>query len=100
MSRHFAELDKVNTALRIVVVSDGDALSDLSGPSFAKALFGGNWVPVFKEYKRAVGKHYTYDKEKTKFIAPQPYLSRSLDKDDVWMAPALMPFVPTPMIFS
>ena len=55
---------------------------------------GGIWKQTSYNHnfrKQYCGKGYVYDPLKDKFLAPQPYLSWSLDGNDDWQAPVTFP---------
>ena len=95
---HFAELDENNIVLRVIVVSDVDAIN---GEVFCNNLLGGSWkqtsyntrggvhyapdsqipddgVALRKNY---ASKGYVFDEVRDAFMAPQPYPSWTLDED-------------------
>ena len=88
---HFAELDKDNNVLRVIVISNDnthdkdDVEQEALGIAFCQSLFGENtkWVQTsFNANKRikyaAIGD--TYDVKLDAFIAPSPYPSWTLNK--------------------
>ena len=87
---HFAELDENNIVLRVIVVSDVDAIN---GEVFCNNLLGGSWkqtsyntrggvhyapdsqtpddgVALRKNY---AGIGYVFDEVRDAFMTPQPY---------------------------
>jgi hypothetical protein len=102
---HFAELDKNNLVLRVIVI-DQESINtgDWGNPdNWLQTSYntrGGQHIhpdtgeidtktPLRKNY---AGKGYTYDKSKDAFIAPQPYPSWTLDEDScLWNPPVAHP---------
>ena len=91
---HFAEVDDLNTVLR-VIVAERDFVDTLPGRWMQTSyntrggvhILGG--VPFRKNY---AGIGYTYDSERDAFIPPQPYASWVLDEDTcLWNAPCAAP---------
>ena len=101
---HFAELDENNIVVRVIVVSDDDAVD---GEVFCNNLLGGRWEqtsyntrggvhydpdtnepdsgqPLRKNY---AGKGDTFDETRDAFISPQPYPSWTLDENTCWWEP-------------
>ena len=101
---HFAEIDKNNKVLRVVVACNQD-IADNGGEQSEQAAEhfktvcpllsnGVKWVQTSYNHnfrKQYAGKDFTYDATKNKFIAPQPYTSWSLDSNDDWQAPVTYP---------
>lgn len=104
---HFAEIDKNNIVLRVIVIDNNDVNS--AGGDYSTAVeekvktivpftTGVRWVQTsynYKNRKKFAGIGDTYDSNKDKFISPQPYPSWSLDNNDDWQAPILMPITYT-----
>ena len=75
---HFAELDKDNKVIRVVVVADAECIdngveSETKGAAFCNKLFGGRWVQTsFNGSMRGTfaSAGHTYDAEQDVFIAP------------------------------
>lgn len=100
---HFAEIDKNNVVLRVIVVNNNELLDEngveqeAKGIAFCKTLFGNdtNWVQTsyngnFKKSYAGVG--FTYDEVKDAFIGPQPYPSWLLDENTCsWNPPISYP---------
>jgi len=90
---HFAEIDKNNTVLRVLVIPDWQ---EHRGQNFlADDLhLGGTWVQcsynnrIKKQYP---GIGYSYNPDADVFIAPQPYNSWVLDDNFDWQPPIPMP---------
>ena len=89
---HFAELDDVNTVLRVIVVADE---YEDDGEQWCADLLGGRWKQTSYHGRirvRYAGVGYTYDETLDAFIGPQPYPSWTLDPDTTdWIAPAPLP---------
>lgn len=89
---HFAEIDKNNIVLR-VLVTDNDYPNE--GYDWLVENLGGTWVQT--SYNATIRKNFagigfTYDSDKDAFIAPQPYESWTLDEDTCrWEAPVAYP---------
>ena len=103
---HFAELDENNIVLRVIVVSDDDAVN---GEVFCNNLLDGNWKQT--SYNTHGGVHYapdtqtpddgvalrknyagigdTFDEGRNAFMTPQPYPSWTLDGDTCWWEPPI-----------
>jgi hypothetical protein len=96
---HFAELDTNNIVKQVVVVKNQELLIDgveveSKGKEFLTNLLGGNWIQTsinnnFRKQYASVG--YSYNPVADVFIAPQPYLSWSLDESFDWQPPTPMP---------
>ena len=101
---HFAELDENDIVLRVVVVSDENAID---GEVFCNNLLGGSWkqtsynthggvhydpdtrtpddgVAFRKNY---AGKGYVFDEGRDAFMTAQPYPSWTLDEDTCYWEP-------------
>ena len=102
---HFAELDSDNIVLRVIVINNTDitdengAEQESLGIAFCKNLFGNDTIWVQTSYnnnfrKQYTGRGMTYDADKDKFIAQQPYPSWSLDENDDWQPPVPYPSIP------
>ena len=101
---HFAELDENDTVLRVIVVSDENAID---GEVFCNNLFGGSWKqtsyntrggvhydPDTQEpddgvafRKNYAGKGYVFDDGRDAFMTAQPYPSWTLDEDTCYWEP-------------
>jgi hypothetical protein len=99
---HFAQIDKNNKVLQVIVVANEELInngveSESKGISFCKSLLGSktNWVQT--SYNATIRKNYagigfTYDEACDAFIPPQPFESWTLNKDVFqWEAPVLYP---------
>ena len=103
---HFAELDKNNKVLRVVVACNQD-IADNGGEQSEQAAehfknvcpffsSGVKWVQTsyndnFRKQYAGIG--MVYDPVKNKFLRQQPYASWSLDSNDDWQAPVTFPTV-------
>ena len=108
---HFAELDENDTVLRVIVVSDEDAID---GEVFCNNLLSGSWkqtsynthggvhydpdtgtpddgVAFRKNY---AGKGYVFDDTRDAFMIAQPYPSWTLDEDTCYWEPPVPKPVP------
>ena len=98
---HFAELDKNNVVLRVIVVHNNELLDssgaevESKGVAFCQKLFGGVWIQTSynaKNRKNFAGEGYTYDQNRDAFIPPQPFPSWSLNEETCrWVPPVPMP---------
>ena len=101
---HFAELDENNIVLRVIVVSDDDAVN---GEVFCNTLLDGNWKQT--SYNTRGGVHYEpdtqtpdsgvafrknyagigymFDEERDAFMRAQPYPSWTLDENTCYWEP-------------
>ena len=101
---HFAELDKDNKVLRVVVGCNQDIANNGGEQSQQAAEYfkticplssnGVKWVQTsynnnFRKQYAGIG--FTYDLIKDKFIGIQPYPSWSLDLNDNWKSPVIRP---------
>jgi hypothetical protein len=90
---HWAEIDENNIVLRVTVGDNNDLAGD-EGYQWLIDNLGGTWIKtsynnnIRKQYA-AIG--YFYDEVNDVFIAPQPYLSWSLDDNFDWQPPTPMP---------
>lgn len=97
---NFAELDKNNIVIRVIVVNNEDCLdengveSEEVGAAFCTNLLGGKWKQTsynstFRKNFAGVG--FKYDGRKNAFIPPQPFPSWTLNSDCKWDAPVPYP---------
>lgn len=101
---HFAELDKDNKVLRVVVgcnkdiANNGGELSLEAEEHFKRSCplseNGVRWVQT--SYHNNFRKQFAslncyYDEQKDKFILNQPYPSWTLDSNDDWTSPVARP---------
>ena len=112
---HFAQLDENNIVLRVIVVSDDDAVD---GEVFCNNLLGGRWkqtsyntrggvhyaphtqrqtpddgVALRKNY---AGKGYVFDDGRDAFMTAQPYPSWTLDENTCYWKPPVPKPSPDP----
>jgi hypothetical protein len=105
---HFAELDKNNKVLRIVVAcnqdiaNNGGEQSEQAAKAFEKILplleNGVKWVQTSYNNnfrKQFASRNCYYDQNKDKFILNQPFSSWSLDYNDDWQPPVERPSILT-----
>ena len=91
---HWAEIDKNNKVIRVLVGDNNDPNGD-EGYQWLLHNLGGTWVKT--SYNRTIRKNYagigdTYDEDRDAFIAPKPYNSWVLDENTcVWNAPTPLP---------
>ena len=90
---HFAEIDKNNTVVRVLVVPNEQ---EHRGQDFLAndLALGGIWVQTSynnKIRKQYAGVGFTYDVDADVFIRPQPYPSWTLDDNHDWQPPVPMP---------
>ena len=89
---HFAELDKDNKVLRVLVTDN--KLSNEGYDWLVKNL-GGTWVQTSYNStirKNFAGVGFTYDSDRDAFIAPKPYGSWLLNEESCqWEAPVPYP---------
>lgn len=88
---HFAEINKNNKVLR-VVVTDNNAPNE--GHDWLVKNLGGKWIKTSYNNnirKQFAGVGFTYDPAADVFIAPQPFPSWSLDENHDWQAPVPYP---------
>ena len=95
---HFAKIEN-SKVVNCVVIHNNELLIDgveveSKGAEFCTNLFGGEWVQTsyngnFRKQFAGIG--YSYDADADVFIAPQPFLSWSLDENHDWQPPIPMP---------
>ena len=94
---HWAELDKENKVLRVLVGDNNDPAGD-EGYQWLIDNLGGTWLKTsynaqingFRKNFAGVG--YTYDEKLDAFIAPQPFPSWVLNEETCrWEAPIARP---------
>jgi hypothetical protein len=96
---HFAQLDDNNIVTQVIVVANDELLdngveSEAKGIVFCQSLFGGNWKQTSyngNTRKQYAGIGFTYDADADVFIAPQPFLSWSLNVNHDWQPPTPRP---------
>lgn len=90
---HFAEIDENNIVKNVVVVDN--SLENRGADFLANDLgLGGNWIQTsyngnFRKQFAGIG--FAYDAAADVFIAPQPYLSWTLDNNFDWQPPVKKP---------
>ena len=92
---HYAFLDENNVVIEVITGIDETELiegldpetwyGNFRGQTCKRTSYNGN---IRKQY---AGIGYTYDADNDVFIAPQPYLSWSLDENFDWQAPTPRP---------
>lgn len=87
---HFAQLDKNNTVINVIVV--GDEYEAMYADW--RKEFGETYVQT--SYNNRIRKQYagigfTYDPVADVFISPQPYPSWTLDENHDWQSPVTRP---------
>ena len=100
---HFAELDKNDVVLQVIVVNNND-INNLSFPEsenvgveFCRSIFGPDTIWKQTSYngnfrKRYAGPGYTYDAVDDVFIAPKPFDNWILDETIYsWIPPVPKP---------
>ena len=103
MMAHFAEIDKGNTVIRVIVVNNSVITNEKGeeeealGVAFCKQLFGEDTKWVQTSYNSKFRAHYTgpghiYDEKEDVFYPPKPYNSWVLNKKTyIWESPVPMP---------
>jgi hypothetical protein len=105
---HFAELDKDNKVIRVVVACNQDIANNGGEQSEQAAKHfetvcpfsqnGVKWVQTSYNHnfrKQYAGKDFYYDENKNIFIRPQPFASWSLDVNSDWQSPVVYPTITT-----
>jgi hypothetical protein len=94
---HYAQVNSDGVVVQVLVMDNdmetnqGEAAciawlqQNVNDDEWVKTSYNGN---IRKQY---CGAGFTYDSDKDKFIAPQPFASWALDSDDDWQAPLAMP---------
>jgi hypothetical protein len=99
---YFAQIDEDGIVLQVVSVSNADAPdpapthSEPLGQTFIADVLGlpGEWRQTSYHAsfrKQYCGPGFRYDAEADVFIAPQPFLSWTLDENHDWQAPTPRP---------
>lgn len=100
---HFAQLDKNNKVINVIVVNNNELLDDngneseTKGIAFCKELFGSDTQWVQTSYNSTFRKTYaviggTYDATFDVFITPPPFDSWKYDYEKLeWAAPVPQP---------
>jgi hypothetical protein len=103
---HFAQLDKNNVVLQVIVVNNDDCLDENNieqeavGAAFCQKLFGSDtrWVQTSynsKIRRQYAGVDYLYFEPLDVFVEPQPYPSWTFDTTTAnWVSPVSKPSVP------
>ena len=94
---HFAELNKTNIVIRVIVVHNNELLdennneSEQKGIDFCVAHYGGTWKQTSYNAtfrKNYAGRGHLYDPIRDAFNAPKPHESWILNEDTCqWEAP-------------
>ena len=91
---HWAEIDKNNVVLRVLVGNNNDPNGD-EGYQWLVENLGGRWIKTsYNENirKNFAGIGFTYDEELDAFIPPKPYDSWMLNEESCkWEAPISYP---------
>lgn len=90
---HWAEIDKNNIVVRVVVGDNNDPAGD-EGYLWLIENLGGTWIKTSYNgniRKNFAGIGFEYRSDLDAFIAPQPYPSWTLDEDAKWQAPTPYP---------
>jgi hypothetical protein len=103
---HFAQIDDNNIVVQVIVVANEELMLDgveneTKGILFCKSLFGEDtrWIQTSyngNKRKNYAGIGYTYDSINDWFVAPQPYLSWTLDANAKWQPPIPYPTTEVP----
>jgi len=87
---HWAEIDKNNKVLRVLVGDNNDPAGD-EGYSWLINNLGGTWIKTSYNgniRKNYAGIGYTYDATRDAFIAPEPKNATGFDEDKCqWIVP-------------
>jgi hypothetical protein len=80
---HFAQIDKDNLVIRVLVCDNNDANGD-EGYQWLLDNFGGVWIKT--SYNNSIRKNfasigYTYDVVRDAFIPPKPHKDYVLDEN-------------------
>lgn len=90
---HWAEIDDTNIVLRVLVGDNNDAAGD-EGYQWLLDNLGGTWIKTSynnKIRKQYAGIGFTYNVVADVFVAPQPYVSWTLDNNFDWQPPIIKP---------
>ena len=98
---HFAQIDKNNTVLQVIVVKNTELLDEngheqeSKGKEFCASLLGGTWVQTSYNStfrKNFAGSGCVYDDQRSAFITPKPFESWILNEDTCpWNSPVAYP---------
>jgi hypothetical protein len=102
---HFVRLNQDSIVTEVIIVANQELIdqggneSEAVGIAFCQQLFGADTRWVQTSYNARIRKNYagigyTYDAVNDNFIAPQPYLSWTLDSNDQWQPPVPQPQAP------
>lgn len=91
---HWAEIDENNVVLRVTVGDNNDPNGD-EGYQWLIDNLGGTWVKTSYNgtiRKNFAGIGFTYDEQRDAFIAPQPFVSWTLNEETCrWESPVPYP---------
>lgn len=90
---HFAELNKNNEVIRVIVGNNEDPNGD-EGYNWIVTRLGGTWVKTSYNNnfrKQFAGTGFTYDLENDVFVKPTPFASWILNDNFDWQPPTPMP---------
>lgn len=94
---HFAELDKNNVVIQVIVVNNEDiseGVEEETGIKFCQDLLGGEWKQTSYNSRfrtRFAQPNGSYDPATDEFVEPQPNPSWTLDADNKWQPPTPQP---------
>jgi hypothetical protein len=87
---HFAEIDKNNLVIRVLVGDNNDPAGD-EGYQWLLDNLGGTWIQTSYNgniRKNFAGKGFTYDETRDAFIAPKPDNATGFDEETCqWITP-------------
>ena len=90
---HWAEIDKDNKVIRVLVGDNNDPTGD-EGYQWLIDNLGGDWIKTSynnRIRKQFAGIGYTYDAINDVFISPKPFASWTLDNNFDWQPPTPRP---------
>jgi hypothetical protein len=91
---HFAEVNKDNIVVRVLVTDNNDPNGD-EGYQWLLNNLGGTWVKTSYNSnirKNFAGIGFSYDSKLDAFIPPRPFASWTLDQETCnWIAPEVYP---------
>ena len=100
---HFAQLDKNNIVLQVIVIHNNELLdengteNEFRGIQFCQSLFGNDTIWIQTSYNGKFRKNYAgigfvYDQQKDAFIPPKPFASWIFNEQTCqWNAPVSKP---------
>tara|TARA_R110000796_G_scaffold245725_1_gene370102 strand:- start:53 stop:427 length:375 start_codon:yes stop_codon:yes gene_type:complete len=94
---HYAQINSDNVVVNVLVMDNEMETNEGEQACIdwlQANVHADDWVKTSynnKIRKQFAGIRYSYDVDKDKFIAPQPFASWALDSDDDWQAPITMP---------